>query len=250
MKRALLILMMAGSACASPPIRVTPTFPAGQQRTYALDARATTITRTPAGERVENTRLLGRSILDLISIVKDGTKARIEMKPSSLTRDGAAVETPKSQTANIVIGPDGVIDVIEVDGVPTSLLPIGAADLAGILGPPLPTRGLRPGERFTLPGSSGRVAALRVEQGYLCAILRIGARRPVTRTRQDDGRDISLNGTETADIEIAFAIREGFPVRIDTTAEAPLRVTTNGGESGEILVRTTTSLILIEPRAR
>lgn len=250
LRRSLLLLLLVGSACATPPIRVTPTFPPGQQRTYSIDARATTITRTPAGARTERTHLKGRSILDLISAVDDGTRARIEMTPKSLTRDGQRVETPRPQVADVVIGAGGLIDVLEVDGVPGSLLPVGAADLASLLGPPLPTRALQPGERFTLKGASGRVTALRVERGYLCAIIRIGSRREVTRNRQDDTREIALSGTEISDLEIAFAIREGFPVRIDTTAEAPLRVTTNGGASGEILVRTVTTLTLIEPRAR
>lgn len=243
-------LALLGSACATTPIRVTPAFPAGQQRTYQLDARATTITRTPAGERVERTRLVGRSILDLISIGGDGTRARISMSPTSLTRNGQPVETPREQVADVVIGHDGTIDVLQVDGVPNTLAPVGAADLAGILGPPLPTAVLRAGERFTANGARGRVAALRVERGYDCAILRVGLARPVLRERTSEGRDISLRGTEIADIEIAFALREGFPVRIDTTAEAPLRVTTDGGDSGEILVRTVTTLTLLEPRAR
>lgn len=250
MRRAAAICLLLAAACAAPPIRVTPAFPAGQQRTYALDASATTLTRTPAGERIERTRLRGRSVLDLVSIVEDGTRARIHLTPTSLTRGGRAVELPRPQVADVIIRHDGSIQVLGVDGVPGTLLPVGAEDLAGLLGPRLPGRALRPGERFTLPNTRGRVAALRIEQGYRCAIVRLGTRRVVTRERQDAGRSVSLRGIETADAEVAFALREGFPVRIDTTAEAPLRVRTNGGDSGEIILRTVTSLTLIEPRAR
>lgn len=250
-RRALPVLaLLAATSCATPPLRVSPAFPAGQQRTYDLVASALTRTSTAAGERAERTHLRARSILDLLAPVEGGTRARLQLMPTSLTRNGAAVETPRAQSAELVIRHSGAIDVVSVDGVPGALLPVGAADVAGLLGPPLPARELRPGERFTGEGLRGRVAALRVERGFPCAILRLGLRRTVQRERDEDGRRVSLDGEELSDIEMAFALREGFPVRISTTAEAPLRVRTDGRESGQIIVRTVTTLTLIEPRPR
>lgn len=250
-RRALPILaLFVATSCATPPVRVSPAFPAGQQRTYDLDARATTRTSTAAGDRTERTHLRARSILDLLAPTENGTSARLQIMPISLTRNGTAVETPNAQTADLVIRHSGAIDVVSVDGVPGSLLPTGAADVADLLGPPLPGHALRAGERFSGKGLRGRVAALRIERGFPCAILRLGQRRLVQRERDEDGRRITLDGSEVSDIEMAFALREGFPVRIHTTAEAPLRVRTDGQESGRIIVRTVTTLTLIEPRPR
>ncbi len=249
-----MVITVAAAACAAPPIRLTPVFREGDTRGYRLVSDATTTIDVPGTQRVERTFLEASSQIEVLSVDADGARLRLTLRPLRFERDGVVEQRP-DQEVQLIVGPNGAVRNIEtVGGIPADLAP-DAQELAPLLGIPLPEHRLRLGERWrvTLPPvgegaglgeQTGRVAALRVVRGVDSVVVRLGAERPITRQRTVADRRVALRGTESSTTELAFALREGYPVRIETDAEGHFQLVAGDFQGGSVIVRTTLLLEL------
>jgi hypothetical protein len=222
-------------------------------RTYRLRSEATTTIRIGERPRVERTVLAARSTLEVLGAEGEEAIVRMMVAPQRLERDGVALTLPDEQRADLAVGPDGAVRrVTSIGGLPPDLGGGDLSDVVSLLGESLP------GERLHL-GSSwqrsvgradqrGRVTAFRVVGGYDCAMVIVGTRRPIVRDRTVRGQRVRAAGTEVGASEIAFALREGFPVEIRWSARAALRVT-DGTASGTTLEIESRSELVLERAA-
>lgn len=255
---AFLLLLLLATSCATPPIRLSPSYPPGAVREYRLTADATTQIRVAARTNRERTRLVARSRIEVIGATGDETTLRLTLTPTSFRRDGRALEPPATQRAELVIGPDGAVRrITSVGGLPASIAGGNVDDLAPVIGAPLPGELLRLGATWTkaLPAPSdseiepgvqrGRIAALRRVGGEDCAIVRLATRRPLVRERSVLGQPLRLSGPELSSSTISFAFRRGYPVLIETDAEGRFAVSTGTFTGGEVTIETRTRLELV-----
>jgi hypothetical protein len=244
------LVLLVTAACATPPIRLSPRFAVGTVRNYRMHAEAVTAVDTGGDVRSERTVLDARSMIEVLSLSGADAKIRLTLTPSSFTRDGAAVSPPAEQKVELLAGPDGAIkEVLTVGGLPVSIAGADIADLAPIIGLPLPSQRVRVGAPVPRPTTStappiyqGRVSGLRVINGHDCAIIDLGTRRPISRERELDGQQVRLDGGETAHSRIAFAFREGYAVDITTDAEGVFSLS----GQGRVTIVTHTTLKLID----
>jgi hypothetical protein len=90
----------------------------------------------------------------------------------------------------------------------------------------------------------GRIDALRRVEGYDCAVLELGTERQLARQFTVDAQPVQLTGTELSRATISFAFRRGFPVLIETDAEA--RFTVSGApDAGSVTIASETTLTLV-----
>jgi hypothetical protein len=257
MRRPLALVALAwfATACATQPIELKPVYTAGAERIYALRAETTITLDVPGNRRVEHTILEATSTVQVLAL--DGTDARVRLTltPIRFERDGVTAEREEQQV-ELVVAPDGSVrQIASVGGLPADLSP-NVEDLAPLLGLPLPSGRLRLGDTWSktsagLTGSrpavqTGVVSALRVEHDYDTVVLRVGTERPLTRTRTVEGTMISLSGTEFSSSEIAYAFRDGFPVRITTSAEGRFSISEGGPSGGTVTIETGSVLELAD----
>lgn len=254
------VIAVLAVACATPPIRLSPVFATGTQRTYRLESTTRNVIDVPGSERVEHTTLVATSTIDVLGPEGTSTRVRLTLTPERFERDGR-VEEREAQTVEMLVGTDGRVESIErIGGVPASIT-TDAEDLAPLLGAPLPSERLRLGDRWerTLPGfslagdirQSGLIDSFRVVRGFDTVIARVGTERPLIRERTVGDQTLALRGTEFASSELAFAFREGFPVLIETTAHGRFDLLAGDVTGGTVEVRSTSVLTLLEegPRA-
>lgn len=250
--------VLAG-ACATPALRLAPAYRAGDARTYTLVARATTTIDVAGLGRHEQTELRAQSTLVTGATTDAGTSIRLTLTPTRFTRDGRALQVPLQQTAYLIVGPDGAARAVTNLG---GTSPVGIEELIPLLGIPLPAERLHIGQPWTRRTSTdqtvgsplpagvlrGRISGLRDVDGYACAIVSVAGTRPVQRTRDIAGQPVTLAGVEFSTTTIAYAFGEGFPIRLDSTAETTFAVSTPSSAGGSVTITATTSLRLVNPR--
>jgi hypothetical protein len=254
-----LVLGLALAACATPPIRLSQAWRLGDERTYLLTADATTTVDVTGTPTIQHTTLRARSVLTVVGVEAGETRVRLRLEPEAFAIDGVPQDRP-SQEVELVVGPAGdVVRVESVGGLPADLVG-DVEDLAPLLGAPLPTELLHLGDRWERPVTPpegtglavgrqvGRVGALRVVGGRDCAIIRLTMRRPIARNRTVGGQQLALVGNEFSASEIAFAFRDGFPMRIDTEAEGRFRAISQGFVAGSVEIVQTSALRLLSAR--
>lgn len=241
------------AACATPHVTLRPQFVPGEERTYRLDATAEVSAELPGLAGTQTIRLVATAVIEVVGHEADGARLRVALRPERLERDGTAVPPPEPQRAEIIVGPDGrVVRLARVEGAPPGLAGAGIEDLVPLLGVPMPEGRVRVGERWALPVGAGepagvvrgRLAGLRVVDGYDTAIVAASVERPVSRRQTVAGRRVRLQGGETGVSEIAFAFREGVAVRVVNRSEARMDLAGEGGETGTIVVRSRSTLSL------
>lgn len=254
--------LLIASACATPPIVLTPSYEVGDARTYELEADAITTIDLGGGEQRQRTVLRARSVIEVIALDGEETTIRLTLTPTSFTRDGVEADPPARQRAELVVGPDGEVrSISSVGNVPADIIGADVQDLAPLLGTPLPEGRVRLGDTWTtpmpapsgLPGARdglerGRVSGARVVRGYDCAIVSLATRRPLVRERPVGGQTVRMAGTETSATEIAFAFRDGFAVEIHTTSDGIFDVGDGSFIGGTVTIASTTDLVLVEQR--
>lgn len=239
---------------------------------YRVTSRATTSVDVAGLRQEEETELVAVSRIRVVSIGVDEATVQVTLTPERFVRDGRQAGAPSSeQTAELVVGLDGdVRRVNSVGGVPVGIAGPEAADLGPLLGAPLPAGRVRVGRRWSTPlpvpsvapsgaasltpatqgpagVQTGRVTGLRRVRGFDCAMLQLGARRPLERRRSLNDREVGLIGTEFSNSRIAFAFRRGFPVEIETKAEGRFTVSSGAFSGGSVVIVTDTRLVLLSP---
>ena len=245
------------TACATPTIRLTPSFAPGDERSYLLEASATTTIDIAGTTRQQRTRLRARSTVRILATTAEGTTMRLTLAPTTLELDDRGITLPGEQVAELLVASDGTIErITSVGGVSADIVGTDLQDLAPLLGTAMPVVPVEVGDRWTTtieppegeqlaPGiQSGRVSALRVVQGFDTAIVSLATRRPLSRERTIGEQTVQLIGVETSSSEIAFAFREGFPVRISTIAEGNFDVGSGGVSAGTVRIVTDTEIVL------
>lgn len=250
----LLALSLVAQGCAVPQIRLIHRFRPGEARTYRLVATADARIVAGATRRSERTTLEAVSRISVIAAGREGATLRLSVEPTLLRSGGREATPPAPQEAEVVVGPDGAIRAVRsIGGLPAGLS-ADLDDLGPLLSTPLPTGVLHLGDRWRRstegaggrPGlQRGRLAALRIEEGYDCAIVALELRRPIERSRAFGGIELRLVGNETSAVEIAFAFRDGFPVRVSSVGEGTFGIAGVAGARGTVRLRTETSLRLV-----
>jgi hypothetical protein len=253
-------LALGSGGCAAPEIRLRARFVPGEVRDYRLVSDARVEIAAAGTATTQRTRLEATTRIAVERVEGGVATVLLTISPRRLVRDGRAAEPPAEQRLRLRVAPDGrVVGVETAEAVPVALGAADAEDLVALIGPPLPPGRVRLASRWRrVPvGEDGRpaglqearLAALRVEQGRDCAIVALSTRRPVVREREISGTMLRLQGTEYAAGEMAFAFREGFPVRLGSDAEARLAIASGLGQGGSVVIRTTTALELASRRA-
>lgn len=247
MRRAALSFALAATAaaCATPDIRLALRFRAGEVRTYRLATIADTRIGVEERTTLDRIEITATARVEVLEVGPDSTSLRVTVTPQRLERSGRSGAPPPPQQADVILSPEGAVRAVTaVGGLPPALSDVSVADVAPLLGLALPRGRVHIGDRWTrrLPGPDtvqrGRVAALRVERGFDAAIVALETRRPLARSRTFEGLTLGLRGTEVSSTEVAFAFREGLPVRITSDGRARLRV--EGGPARGTLVTITT----------
>lgn len=254
MRRAAIFLCLAFlvAACATPDIRLTPRFATGEVREYRLVADAVVRINAAATSQVERSHLVATTRLDVENITGGVTTILLTITPRSLTRDGKSADVPAAQQVRMKVDADGrVSEVAPIGGTTQTLESSDLEDLVPLIGPPLPPGRVHLTDRWTRRSTGGvsgtqtaRLASLRRIDDVDCAIVATSTRRPVSRERQLGGSTLRLEGVEFASGEIAFAFRQGYPVRVRSDAEARLAVSGAGAAGGGVVITTKTALTL------
>ena len=100
-----LLIMLA--ACATPPVRLSPVYRAGEIRTYQLEATSRTDVDVAGERRREVTVLRARSVIEVLGLDGEEATVRLQLVGEAFTRDGRDLEPPAEQVAELVLGPDG-----------------------------------------------------------------------------------------------------------------------------------------------
>jgi len=251
----LALVACALSACATPPIRLAPAFPLGAVRVYSLSIRGVTAAEDRPGVR-EETSLEARWTVEVLEVDGDASTLRLTLTPLRFLRDGRETDLDE-QSVRAVVGPDGTVRSVEAEGGIVSEV-LQPDEIVPLLGQPLPTEELHVGSRWSRAlatagtvgpvEQTGRLSALRVEEGYDTAVVIVGTHRPLTITRQVGEQPVTLAGDEVSTSEIAFALREGFPVVITTHARGRFEVQGFGTPTGgAFTIETERVLRLLEP---
>jgi hypothetical protein len=263
---AIVTLVIALAGCAAPRFDLRARFATGEVREYRLVADATVRFSFGRAATSERSHLVATARIDVAATTGTGTTLLLTITPTTLTRDGKRATTPPPQQIRIGVDTDGRVTQVTGATDQTSLATADIEDLVPLIGPPLPSRRVHLGDRWSraaaLPGFSpspapapsptatpgtqaARLAALRIVEGYRCAIVAISTRRPVVRERTIGGSPLRLEGLEFASSEIAFAFREGFPASVASDSEAHLGIAGGAAPGGSVIIATKTSLMLL-----
>lgn len=272
MRRAAIVSLLLGillSACAVPEFDLRPRFLSGEVRVYRLTADATVSIAAGRAATSERSFLVATTRLRVESTSAAGTTLTLTVEPRSLTRDGKQSTLPARQEIRIAVDPEGrVTQVTTVGSQPVPVATTDVEDLVPLIGPPAPPGRPHLGDRWApvrpttsptqspvgtptptpspteSPTEQARLAALRVVEGYDCAVVALSSRRPVVRDRVIAGTPLRLAGIEFAASEIAFAFREGLPISVRSDSEARLAISGGAAQGGTVVVATKTSIIL------
>ncbi|MFP5225499.1 MAG: hypothetical protein ACLGH3_08135 [Actinomycetota bacterium] len=243
---AALSVALALQACSTPAIRLAPTFEAGSVRRYTLSTESRTVFTGPGGDRALTSTLAAETTLEVLGISPLGVLLGITVSPTSATRDGAPIEPPPEQTAEVRVGPDGSLIEIVSDDATDTLGSFAASDLAGVLGPVVPEEevalGYRWEERNEGSIQRGRVVSLRRTQGIDCVVLSLSSSRTVERRRSLDGRPLTLDGVERTATTMDRSLEDGYPVRLETVANTSLTVRSGTLLGGSVVIEATTTM--------
>jgi len=248
----LLCLGFVAASCAAPEFRLDPRFSAGEVRDYRLVADAVVRINAARSTQVERSHLVATTRLAVRSIDDGVATIILTITPRSLTRDGKGADLPAEQQVRMKVSAEGrVTEVTPLGGGEQTLEASDIEDLVPLIGPPLPRGRVHLADRWSRRASTSesgtqdaRLASLRRVADYDCAIVATSTRRPVSRERNLGGSTLRLEGVEFASGEIAFAFRQGFPVRVLSDSEARLAVSGGGSEGGGVVITTKTSLTL------
>jgi hypothetical protein len=250
----LIALALGFAACAAPELRLTSRFSSGEVRFYRVIADAEVTISAADLTSTERTRLEATTRL-VVEQVTPTTTLTMTITPVKLTRDGKQVDPPPEQQVVIELGRDGQIDRVTPAEGTGELDAAQIEDLVPLIGTPLPAGRVHLADRWTrpIPAASGttggvqegRLAALKVVNGYDCGIVAISTRRPVVREREVAGTALRLEGVEYAAGEIAFAFREGLPVTVRSNGEARLAISGGPAAGGGVVIRSNSVLTLI-----
>lgn len=242
-------------ACAAPQIRIAPRFVTGEVRQYRLTSEAETRISATGFSSTETTRLDAITRIEVQESTLAGSVLLLTITPRRLTRNGETAEPPPEQRIRIEVEPGGTVKRVTTAEGTQELEAEELEDLAPLIGPPLPPGPVHLADRWTrtarsLEGTSPgvqrvRLAALRVVDGYNCAVLALSTRRAVARQRTVGGRALTLQGVEYAAGEITFAFREGFPVTVRSNGEARLAIAGEEAAGGAVVIKTETALTLV-----
>jgi len=252
-RAAVLLLLVAPTACATPPVTLQHRFEPGASRVYRVEVETDTVIDAGGIDRTERETLQAESRLDVLETGAAGATVRLTITPERRTLDGEVVAAPAAQSAEVVIAPDGTVrEVRRIGGLTPEVAGTDPDELIALLGPPLPQGRVRVAQRWRTPlpdggEQRGRVRSLRVVDGYDCAIVVLGTARRLERVRRAGGATVRLAGTETAATEIAFAFRDGFPVEVTTDAEARMQVLAGAVTGGDVVITTHTEIRLVQP---
>jgi hypothetical protein len=247
---AVLALALAVPACATPAVRLEPRFPLGEVRSYRLVVDAVTRIEVPGLAGTDRTRLIAIARIEVTRASAEGATLAVRLTPTRLERNGSPVSTPQPQDAVVEVGPDGALrSVSSVGGLPAA--PGGVEEIAPLLDAGFPAGRRHVGSRWRRElgdgrgSQSGRVAALRVTGGERTAIVALATRRDLQVERPVAGANLTLEGTETAAGEVAFAFDRGYAVRVSSEGEARLKV--GGGKStpGGVVIVTNAEMTLL-----
>jgi hypothetical protein len=265
-----LLLGVVVSACAAPRFDLRPRFLPGEVRVYELVADATVRISAGQASTSQHSRLIATTSVAVESFADAITTLTLTVTARSLRQNGKESQTPAPQRIRIKVAADGrVLEVTGTGATPTTIEAADVEDLVPLIGPPLPPGRVHLADRWTrrtgapLPASTAspavpspaptaaalgtqaaRLAALRVVMDYRCAIVAVSTRRPVVRERVIAGTPLRLEGTEFAASEIAFAFREGLPVRVASDSEARLSISGGAAQGGSVTIETTTTITL------
>ena len=264
----LTLLGLTLTSCAAPVFNLRARFLPGEVREYRLVADATVRISAGRASTSERSRLLATTTIAVVGITGEGTTITLTLTPTALTRDGKAAQTPVAQQIRMTVAPDG--RVTEVTGGGDQNAPLEASDiedLVPLVGPPVPPGRVHLADRWSrsvagptpapsatpssgeTPAPTGtedaRLAALRIVDGYDCAVIATSTRRPVVRERTVGGQPLRLEGVEFAAGEIVFAFREGFPVSVGSDSEARLGISGGSAQGGAVVIETKTTLTLV-----
>jgi len=266
------MLGLALAACAAPVFNLQARFSPREVREYRLVADANVRITAGRASTSELSRLVATTRIEVVDISGATTTLTLTLSPTSLTRDGKAAPVPAQQQIRLVVASDG--RVTQVTGGGDQNAPLEAADiedLVPLIGPPLPPGRVHLGDRWSrstsTPGPSpsgtpspiptastgtqeARLEALRVVEGYDCAVVAISTQRPVVRDRTVGGQPLRLEGVEFAASEIAFAFRLGVPVTVRSDSEARLAISGGGAQGGSVVIATKTALTLVRRTIR
>jgi len=272
-RRAAIVSLLLGlvvSACSAPRFDLAPRFLPGEIRVYELVADATVRISAGQASTSEKSRLVATTTVEIESISDGIATLTLTVTARSLQRDGKTAQTPAPQQIRMKVGSDGrLLEVTGTGSSPTTIEAADVEDLVPLIGPPLPPGRVHLADRWTrttgaplpastatlltpsptpTPSASGkqesRLAALRVVGDYRCAIVAVSTRRPVVRERVIAGTPLRLEGIEFAASEIAFAFREGLPVRVASDSEARLSISGGAAQGGSVVIATTTTVTL------
>ena len=129
------LLLFVCVACATPPIRLSPSYPVGAVRTYKLTAEARTSISVAGRSRVEKTTLVARSRIEVIASTADESTIRLTLRPLELRRNGKPASRPEEQRAELTIAPDGTVrSISSVGDLPADIAGGNVDDLAPVIG--------------------------------------------------------------------------------------------------------------------
>lgn len=265
----LTLAALAISGCAAPEFRLVSRFSAGEERVYRVVAVAEVSIAAAELRSTETTRLEATTSIRVEQTDATGSTLLLTITPERFTRDGEPVDLPTEQRVRIQVHPEGQIGTVTPLEGTGQLDAAQIEDLVPLIGPPLPGRRVHLSDRWSRPirapvstptasptpsptptatttagTQNARLAALRVIDGYDCAVVALSTRRAVVREREIGGTVLRLEGVEYAAGEIAFAFREGLSVSVRSEGEARLAISqTTGG--GGVVIRSNSVLTLI-----
>src|SRR2546428_1180429 len=105
-------LLFSFAACATPHMRISERFRAGQVRTYRLTATAETTTLLGARKTVDRTTLVATSRETVLDARPGATTVRLALVPERFSENGRSAEPPTDQEADVVIGADGAVKAV------------------------------------------------------------------------------------------------------------------------------------------
>lgn len=251
---ALLVLGLWLTGCATPEIRLAARFLPGEVRVYRL-TDDTDLTVAARGLKTSE-RLVAVSRIEVIQVSETGATLKLTVTARSLTVDGRRAPPPPEEEVVFEVARDGTISkVTSVGGVPSRPGGPEVEDLVPLVGPPFPPGRTRLTDRWRAelaspegapPGIQlARLDALRVVNGFRCAVVSLSTRRPIAGEREIGGTALRLEGIEYGAGEVAFAFREGFPVRVALESEAHLAISGGAAEGGRILLTRSATLTLV-----
>jgi hypothetical protein len=248
------------ASCAAPEIRLSPRFHTGEVRDYRLKADAEITIKVQGPARHLRSSLDADTKLEVTSVEGGITSITLTVTPRTLTRDGKPADLGPPQEVRMKVDPTGRVTEVTTgeDAGSREIEGAEVEDLIPLIGPPAPAGPVHLADHWArapigaaspIPTGTveARLAALSVSHDLDCAVVSLSTHRPVSRRQTVGGVPLSLQGTEYAAGEIAFAFREGFPVSVSSDSEARLSIAGGPPGSGVVLL-TKTAITLVRRR--